>query len=193
MRDSLTASAYGIQRVEHVTAFFMVVLVLAWLVVFLPSTTRHHRAPLASTERFKRDLETIALPRHSLALALSLAPRRALNVRSFRLFLFLFMSGCVAVTFAGFFVRGSSVLEAHLLADAALMLYVAWLLEEKKKRPPKASRPASRIPTSPSSASQVSGPGHSTRVESASPVYWDVRILPEDESSKEEVLEEQMA
>lgn len=173
------------------TAFFMVVLVLAWLVVFLPATTRRHRAPLASTERFKRDLETIALPRHSLALALSLGPRRALNVRSLRLFLFLFMSGCVAVTFVGLFVRGSSVLEAHLLADAALMLYVAWLLEEKKKRPRKVGRPASRISTSSLSASQVSG--HSTRVESAAPVYWDVRILTEDEFPNEEVLEEQMA
>ena len=101
------------------------------------------------------------------------------------------MSGCVAVTFVGFFVRGSSVLEAHLLADAALMLYVAWLLEEKKKRPRKVSRPASQIPTPRMSSSQV--PGHSTRVESAAPVYWDVRILTEDESPKEEVLEEQMA
>ncbi len=175
----------------------MVVLVLAWLVVFLPSTTRRHRAPLASTERFKRDLETIALPRHPLALAISLAPRRALNVRSLRLFLFLFMSGCVAVTFAGFFVRGTSVLEAHLLADAALMLYVAWLLEEKKKHPRKVSRPPSQIPTPRMSESQA--PGHSTRVESAEPVYWDVRILTEDEQPEkedeqpqEEVLEEQM-
>lgn len=192
MRDSLTASAYGIQRVEHVTALFMVVLVLAWLVVFLPSTTRHHRAPLASTERFKRDLETIALPRHSLALAISLRPRRALNVRSLRLFLFLFMLGCAAVTFAGFFVRGTSVLEAHLLADAALMLYVAWLLEEKKKRPRKVNRPPSQIPTSRMSASQVSDPVHSTKIESPGTAYWDVRILTEDESPKEEEREKQL-
>ena len=172
------------------TALFMVVLVLAWLVVFLPSTTRaRHRAPLTSTERFKRDLETIAFPRHPLALAMSLSPQRSLNVRALRLCLFLFMCGCVTLTFAGFFVRGGSVLEAHLLADAALLLYVAWLLEEKKKRPRRVSRPTSGMP-----ALQTPLSGPSARIEPAAPpVYWDVRILSEDEPSTEESLEEQPA
>ena len=165
------------------TALFLVVLVLAWLVVFLHSTTRaRHRAPLTSAERFKRDLETIALPRHSVAVALSLAPRRTLNVRSIRLFLFVFMCGCVLLTFTGFFVRGSSVLEAHLLADAALLLYVSWLLEEKRKSPRRVRRPQA----------QATPLEETVKPRSATPAYWDVRILTEDESPSEPVFEEKV-
>ena len=184
MRDSLIASVFGMQRVEHMTALFLVVLVLAWLVVFLPSTTRAgHRAPLTSTERFKRDLETIALPRHSVAVALSLSSRRTLNIRALRLALFVFMCTCVVITFGGFFVRGSSVLEAHLLADASLLLYVSWLLEEKRKRPRKMIK---RAPAPPLLEDGVSP-------RTVAPTYWDVRVLAkEDEPVRELVLEEEL-
>ncbi len=125
------------QRVEPMTAFFFVVLVLAWLAIFVPATTRaRHRAPLTSTERFKRDWETIALPRGPLAFAtasFSARPVHNLNVRTLRLGLFLFMCACVAVTFGALFLRGSSVLEAQLASDAALLLYVSWLLHESHK------------------------------------------------------------
>lgn len=116
-------------------AGFLVVLVLAWVVIYLPAASRiRGREPLKSAETFKRGLEVIGpagpKPAKKESLASSL-PVRVLPARAalFAVLLTLALGSSVIAA-----LKGGELWELHLAADACLALFVAWLLEEKHQR-----------------------------------------------------------
>lgn len=118
-------------------AGFLVVLVLAWVVIYLPAASRlRAREPFESAETFKRGLEVIGPVGHKPAKKErvplgSSSPVRVLPARSalFAVLLALVLASSVIAA-----LKGGELWELHLAADACLALFVAWLLEEKHQR-----------------------------------------------------------
>ncbi len=120
-------------------AAFLVLLVLAWVAVCLPAAARvRNRGPLESTALFKRGLELIG-PDHHQAFVRSLERPtvdsrgpKPLVVRWARVLVLAVLALAVVVT-AGFAILNGTW-ELQLAADAALALFISWLLEDKHRR-----------------------------------------------------------
>ena len=128
-----------LDRGWSLAAGFLVLLVLAWVAVCLPAAVRaRNRGPLESTALFKRGLELIG-PDHPQEFGRSLerptadSPRpKPLVIRRAGL-VFLLVLVAAAIVTAGFAVV-EGIWELHLAADAALALFVSWLIEDKHRR-----------------------------------------------------------
>ena len=126
---------------ELLTLIFLGLLALAWIAVFLPAALRARQsAPLTTAERFKRRMNLIApragagrwivVPESYDRLALS-SFRRGQRRRTKILIALLaaaVLTGMVAV------VNGGGAWEVHLAVDLSLGLYVALLVEAKRRR-----------------------------------------------------------
>ncbi|MDQ4023908.1 MAG: hypothetical protein M3217_00230 [Actinomycetota bacterium] len=123
------------------TALFLGALALAWIGVFLPAALRARQdAPLSSAEGWRRRMSLLAprsaQPRYVLVPArsdrLARAAYQKARVRRIRILAFLAtaapVSGIVAL------LAGGSMWEVHLAFDFSLILYVALLLEAKRRR-----------------------------------------------------------
>ena len=123
------------------TLIFLGLLALAWIAVFLPAALRARQsAPLTTAERFKRRMSLIApragagrwivVPESYDRLAMS-SFRRGQRRRTKILIALLAaaaLTGLVAV------LNGGGAWEVHLAVDASLALYVALLIEAKRRR-----------------------------------------------------------
>jgi len=123
------------------TLIFLGLLALAWIAVFLPAALRAKQsAPLTTAERFKRRMNLIApragngrwivVPESYDRLAMS-SFRRGQRRRTKILIALLaaaLFTGLVAV------FSGGGAWEVHLAVDFSLGLYVALLIEAKRRR-----------------------------------------------------------
>jgi hypothetical protein len=141
------------------TLVFLGLLALAWIAVFLPAAVRARQtAPLSTAERFKRRMSLIA-PRggvgrwivvpesHDRLAATSF--RRGQRTRR-RILSGLAVASVLTLIVAVF--AGGGTWEVHLAVDASLALYVALLLEAKRRREEQVSKLrtlASRRPARP--------------------------------------------
>ena len=123
------------------TLIFLGLLALAWIAVFLPAALRARQsAPLTTAERFKRRMNLIApragtgrwivVPESYDRLAMS-SFRRGQRRRTRILIALLAASALTG--FVAIFV-GSAAWEVHLAVDLSLGLYVALLIEAKRRR-----------------------------------------------------------
>lgn len=123
------------------TLIFLGLLALAWMAVFLPAVLRARQsAPLTTAERFKRRMSLIApragsgrwivVPESYDRLAKSSFRRR--QQRRIKVLIALlaaaFVTGLVAIS------SGGGAWEVHLAVDLTLGLYVALLIESKRRR-----------------------------------------------------------
>ncbi len=126
---------------ELLTLIFLGLLALAWIAVFLPAALRARQsAPLTTAERFKRGMSLIApratsgrwivVPESHDRLAKS-SFRRA-QQRRIKILIALAaaagFTGCVAI------FSGGGAWEVHLAVVLVLGLYIALLLEAKRRR-----------------------------------------------------------
>jgi hypothetical protein len=138
----LKVSSDGLELGEELlTLVFLGLLALAWIAVFLPAALRARQsAPLTTAERFKRRMSLIA-PRAGTGRWIVVPESYdRLTQSSFRrgqrrrtriligLVVAAMLSGFVAV------YAGGGMWEVHLAIDASLALYVALLLEAKRRR-----------------------------------------------------------
>jgi hypothetical protein len=123
------------------TALFLGALALAWIGVFLPAALRARQdAPLSSAEGWRRRMSLLAprsaqtryvlVPARSDRLARA-AYQRA-RVRRIRILAFLAVAAPVSGIVA--LLAGGSMWEVHIAFDFSLVLYVALLLEAKRRR-----------------------------------------------------------
>ena len=123
------------------TGLFLGALALAWIGVFLPAALRARQdAPLSSAEGWRRRMSLLAprsaqsryvlVPARSDRLARAAYQRQRL--RRIRILAFLGvaapLSGIVAL------LAGGSMWEVHIAFDFSLALYVALLIEAKRRR-----------------------------------------------------------
>lgn len=123
------------------TLVFLGLLVLAWIAVFLPAALQARRsAPLSTAERFKRKMSLIA-PRPSAGRwivvpesyeRLATSSFRRAQQRRTRILIGLLVASAVTGVIAIF--AGGGAWEVHLAMDGSLALYVALLLEAKRRR-----------------------------------------------------------
>ena len=120
-------------------AGFLVLLVLAWVAMCVPAAARvRNRGPLQSTALFKRGLELIGPDHHQEFVRSLERPTvdalgpKPLIVRRARVAVLLALMTIVVVTAILAGLRGTW--ELHLAADAALALFVSWLIEDKHRR-----------------------------------------------------------
>jgi membrane protein implicated in regulation of membrane protease activity len=142
------AVAVGLELGEELLTFvFLGLLALAWIAVFLPAALRARRtAPLSTAERFKRRMSLIA-PRaghgrwivvpESYARLAKGSFRRGQERRKKILIALL---GAAAFTGVVAFFAGGAAWEVHLASDASLALYVALLIEAKRRRDEQGSK-----------------------------------------------------
>ncbi|MDQ4057972.1 MAG: hypothetical protein M3124_02490, partial [Actinomycetota bacterium] len=136
-----------------VTTIFLVVLALAWAGVFLPAVWRaRQRTPLKSSERFARRMKLIAPPpgirriagsrrryRGGRRLIVSrhagrkLPSHRRSQRQRTRILLLLGVLVPISATAAAH-MQGNGWWEIHIACDFSFALYVALLLEAKKRR-----------------------------------------------------------
>jgi hypothetical protein len=135
------------------TTIFLVVLALAWAGIFLPAVWRaSQRSPLKSSERFARGMKLIApprglrrirgtrrRPRGGRALVVSRnAGRKVPSYRKsqrLRARILLGLVGLVPVSaMVAALVQTDGLWEIHIACDFSLALYVALLLEAKRRR-----------------------------------------------------------
>lgn len=129
------------------TALFLGALALAWLAVFLPAALRARQdAPLSSAEVWRRRMSLLApksaqnryvlVPARSDRLARAAYQKHRL--RRIRILAFLAAaaptSGVVAL------IAGGSMWEVHLAFDFSLVLYVALLVQAKRRREERLSK-----------------------------------------------------
>ena len=126
---------------ELLTALFLGALVLAWIAVFLPAALRARQdAPLSSAEGWRRRMSLLApksaQPRYVLVPARSDRLARAAyqkhRLRRIRILAVLAvaapLSGIVAM------LAGGSMWEVHIAFDLSLALYVALLVQARRRR-----------------------------------------------------------
>ncbi|MGH2702461.1 MAG: hypothetical protein ACRDJB_09405 [Actinomycetota bacterium] len=132
------------------TTIFLVVLALAWAGVFLPAVWRaRQRSPLKSSERFAQRMKLIAPPRGFRRFTGSPRGGRRLivsrhaghKVQSYRRSqrqrtrILLLLGALVPISgTAAALVQGDGWWEIHIACDFSFALYVALLLEAKKRR-----------------------------------------------------------
>ena len=126
---------------ELLTLVFLGLLALAWIAVFLPAALRARQsAPLSTAERFKRRMNLIA-PRAATGRwivvpesydRLGRSSFRRGQQRRTRILIGL----GVAAALSGFVAlfTGGGMWEVHFAVDVSLALYVALLLEAKRRR-----------------------------------------------------------
>lgn len=126
---------------ELLTGLFLAVLAAAWGAIFLPAVWRASRTtPFSSAERFRSRMNLIA-PRSSSSGRWVVVPRsyEQLKRASFRRDqrrrqkILLFLVGGVALSLVGLLATGRG-LGIHLAFDVSLSIYVALLLEAKRRR-----------------------------------------------------------
>ena len=126
---------------ELLTFIFLGLLALAWIAVFLPAALRaRHSAPFTTAERFKRRMSLIA-PRAATGRwivvpesydRLSKSAFRRGQQRRTRILIGLVVGAALSGIVALF--TGGGMWEVHLAVDASLALYVALLMEAKRRR-----------------------------------------------------------
>jgi len=138
------------------TAFFLGLLALAWIAVFLPAVLRaRQNSPLSTAERFRRRMQLMA-PRARTGRWVVIpephdrpASRSFRRARDRRLRIFVTLIGAAGASALLALVAGGGMWEVNLALDASLALYVALLLEAKRRREErerKVHRMASRRP-----------------------------------------------
>ena len=126
---------------ELLTLIFLGLLALAWMAVFLPAVLRARQsAPLTTAERFKRRMSLIApragsgrwivVPESYDRLAKSSYRRR--QQRRTKVLIALLAAAILTGVVAIF--SGGGAWEVHLAVDLSLGLYVALLIEAKRRR-----------------------------------------------------------
>lgn len=138
--DSLGPKGENGERV--LTAVFLVALAAAWVAVFLPAAMRARQTtPYSTAERFKRRMQLIAprsgrggrwvvVPESNDRLARSSFRRGQDRRRK----MFVFLAVATAVSFVLASVGGGALWEIHIAFAVSLGLYVALLLEAKRRR-----------------------------------------------------------
>jgi hypothetical protein len=123
------------------TGLFLGALALAWIGVFLPAALRAREdAPLSSAEGWRRRMSLLApkssQPRYVLVPARSDRLARAAynkqRLRRIRILAFLAVAAPLSGIVALF--AGGSMWEVHIAFDISLFLYVALLVEAKRRR-----------------------------------------------------------
>jgi hypothetical protein len=128
---------------------FLVALGALWLIVFVSAVMRARAsAPLTTTERFRRSMDLIAPPmpksgrwvvvldspsRRARAMKMRRAARLA-RARRRRLWVLVVMLLAAVGTAVAAAIVGDPMWEVHLGLNAALALYVGYLLESKRRR-----------------------------------------------------------
>jgi hypothetical protein len=124
-----------------VTWLFLALLGVAWVAITLPAALRaRRRTPLPSAEGFKR--KQASLTARSASGRWVLVPqspsgrveavRRRTQAHRRRLFVVLLVAVVLSAGIAA--VRGGALWEVHLALDAFLGIYVALLIDAKKRR-----------------------------------------------------------
>lgn len=124
------------------TTVFLVVLALAWAGVFLPAVWRaSQRTPLKSSEGFARRMSMIAPPRHQRGGRRLIVPRSAgRKVQTYRrsqrqrVRILAFLGALLPLSAIIAVVMGEGWWELHIAFDFSFALYVALLLEAKRRR-----------------------------------------------------------
>ena len=128
-------------RSTVVSWLFLGLLAVAWVAVFLPAAVRAwRRTPLPSAEGFRRKQDSLGersapgrwvlVPQSEAGRAE--AARRRTQVHRRRLFVALLCA--VVLSAAAALLGGGALWEVHLALDACLGIYVALLLDAKKRR-----------------------------------------------------------
>jgi hypothetical protein len=144
----LTSIATGLELGEELlTFFFLGLLALAWIAVFLPAVLRaRESAPLSTAERFRRKMSLIAprgLPGRWVVMPESrdrLAQSSYRRSQERRKKVLIGLGAAAAFTGLVALFTGGSSWEVHLGVDALLALYVALLLETKRRRNERATK-----------------------------------------------------
>jgi hypothetical protein len=133
---------------ELLTFVFLALLAAAWIAVFASAAVRAKKtAPLTTAQRFQRGMKLIAPPepaprRHG--------PRRVRAARTpfarrqrRRRYLLAVLSFAVPVSAIAALVEGGALWEVQLVTDATLALYVAFLLEARRRRAERSAKVSS--------------------------------------------------
>jgi hypothetical protein len=139
----LSSVAVKRARGKLLTALFLALLVTAWIAILTPALMRARRtAPLTTTERFKRGMEVLAEPpattdlRRVVVEPEEVSGRTAAieRVRRQRAILLLVLLAAAPVTLVAAALLHGGWWEIHIAVDFTLALYVAGLLEAKRRR-----------------------------------------------------------
>jgi hypothetical protein len=130
---------------ENLTDLFLMVLVAAWIVALWPAAVRAKRStPLFTAERWRRRMESIA-PRAGRSGRWVMAPqssgardrsaRRALKALQRRCKrLLIVLAALVPVSLVPALLRGGPLWVLHAASYAVLAVYVALLVETRRRR-----------------------------------------------------------
>jgi len=131
-----------------VTRLFLAFLGVAWVGIFLPAALRaRRRTPLPSAEGFKRkqaSLNARSAPGRWVLVPQSgdgrvEAVRRRTQAHRRRMFVALLLASVLSAVVAA--LRGGALWEVHLALDACLGIYVALLIDARKRR----SEPSKKV------------------------------------------------
>ncbi len=138
------------------TAFFLVLLALAWIAVFLPAVLRaRQNSPLSTAERFRRRMQLMAPRGRTGRWVVVPEPYDRLAGRSFRrgqqrrLRIFTTLVAAAGLSGALALFSGGGMWEINLALDASLALYIALLLEAKRRREERERKVHSMAPRRP--------------------------------------------
>ena len=144
------SSRFGLELGEELlTLFFLGLLALAWIAVFLPAALRARRsAPLSTAERFKRRMSLLAPrtgPRSGRWIVVPesydrLAKSSFRRAQRRRTHILIALAAAALGTGVIALFAGGGAWEVHLAVDASLALYVALLIEAKRRRTEQTSK-----------------------------------------------------
>jgi hypothetical protein len=122
------------------TAFFLGLLALAWIAVFLPAALRaRQNSPISTADRFRRLMRVMAPHAATGRWVVVPDPYEGRASRSHRrgqrrrLQIFIFLVAAAGLSGAVALFSGGGMWEVNLALDASLALYVALLLEAKRR------------------------------------------------------------